>query len=123
MKNLLLATVIGLTQLSPQVQMQVSSQNVTLGQDVTFVNHSIVALSNNCNNCSPGLHYIGQPKIPLIGYTPGALYVVTIDQPNQLSATLDLGPGPMAIVGTCTNMCIVLVQGATSSTPAVWLVK
>ena len=117
LKVVLLATTVGVSQLPVQVQWQASSQNVTLQTDVTGINHSINATSLS----SPGLKYTTSTKTPLIGYTQGQYFTMTVDMPNQQSATLDLGPGPVVLNGTCLNVCLIIYYQSSGKT-AQWSV-
>lgn len=104
LRVLLLATVIPVNQLSVQVQGSVFANNVTLETDITGINHSINATSLS----SPGLKYTASTKAPLIGYTQGQYFTMIVDMPNQQSATLDLGLGPVVLNGICNGVCLII---------------
>jgi len=69
-----------------------------------------------CQTCAPGLKYAaaGNPAISVTAQ-PGTPFIVTVDQPTQSGATLNLdGLGPIAFQGTCARLCEII----TSGTPA-----
>lgn len=102
-KKLILATVLAFNQLPTQVQTAASSQNLTLAGDQLGGDHYIAATS-----LGTGLKYkgTGMPPVPL--YVNGQFFIMTTDVPNTTGATLDLGPGPASLQGTCNQICLVL---------------
>jgi hypothetical protein len=112
MKHLILATILGLSQLPTQVQTASSSVNVTQGRDQAGTDHFIVAVSNGS-----GVTYTAQGSPTLTnGYTQGQLFVMIPDVPSQANATLNIdGQGPVSISGTCSGSCILLAQGSKVS--------
>ena len=118
MKSLILATVIGLTQLPPQVQYTSTDQNLSILRDQAGTDHTLVASSNYPYPApqSPpdGLHYVAKanPSITPAGAIEGQYFVLIPDIPPQSGATLNIDNiGPIPIQGTCVQECFILAFG------------
>ena len=92
------------------------------GTDISFAAESAVMLERSADQAGidraivatssgAGLKYTASTLPALANYTSGQVFVLTPDVPNQANATLDLGPGPIAIQGTCSQICLLLASG------------
>lgn len=92
------------------------------GTDISFVADSAVILERSADQAGidraivatssgAGLKYTASTLPALANYTSGQVWVLTPDVANQANATLDLGPGPIAIQGTCSQICLLLASG------------
>ena len=80
--------------------------------DQAGIDRAIVATSSGSGS---GLKYTASTQPALANYTALQVFVVALDVPNQANATLDLGPGPMPIQGTCSQVCLLIVFGNPAS--------
>lgn len=58
-----------------------------------------------------GMKYTATTNPVISSYASLAPFVMIPDVPTQPGATLDLGPGPVAIQGTCSQICLLLAFG------------
>lgn len=83
--------------------------------DQVGTDKALTATSNpvGCSECVLGLVYAAQVSPPLAAYTAGQMFVFTPDVPTQSGAKIDIGGlGPIAITGTCPQVCLLLAFGS-----------
>jgi hypothetical protein len=82
----------------------------SLQRDQAGTSHELIAASTN----APGVTYTATGNPTLInGYQSGTWYVLIPDVPTLAGATLNIdGLGPIAISGTCSQICLLLAQSS-----------
>lgn len=111
LKQILLATILGLNQLPVPVQQAGTSQYVTPVGDQAGADHFIVGTSKGTGT------YTAQATPTLTKYTTGTWYVFIPDVPTSPTGnTLNIdGLGPTQLVGVCSGVCLLLPEGVSSN--------